>query len=596
MSSELFRNIPSTVGQLVGDVRSGRIGLPDLQRPFVWPDSKIRDLFDSMMKGYPIGFIMLWEAPESYDDKKSSIGLGQKTYDDAKELVIDGQQRLTGLLAAMYGIKIKDKNYKEKEIKISYNPLTKEFKVWTNATERSAEWISKVSDVFLAKEANKISSLRKDYVSSVNGAREKKGQACLSDEEETIIEDNINELLDLVKYPLPQFEILNTADEEAVSDIFVRVNSGGQKLNEGNFIQTLLSVYEKDLFDQMDAYCAASRIPASGTSYNNILQLETTHLIRMAVGLGFKRARLKYAYKLMRGKDLETEVYSVAERDKNLAIFKDAMSKVMNLNTWHGFLEAIGEAGYQADRLVAANNAVVFSYVLYLIGKYDYNLPDIKLKRIIAKWFFMATITRFYTGNFESDAETQFLDLKSVRTGEQFCAYLDGKIKAVFTDDYFNITLPGELESSSATSPSWYGFVASQIVLNTNLLFSNQPIAKFFLPGVSGTKNMIDRHHIFPEAYLARFNIAGERAINQIANFVYIDYPNNIDISDNPPEEYIPAYREKYGVEEFNKLCSQHALPDAFETMDYNEFLNQRRKLMAGIVRSAYKKLDDIDS
>lgn len=80
MATELFKNIPSKVGDLVRDVRIGKIGLPDLQRPFVWKDNKIRELYDSMLKGYPIGYIMLWESPADYDEKKSGIGINGKIY------------------------------------------------------------------------------------------------------------------------------------------------------------------------------------------------------------------------------------------------------------------------------------------------------------------------------------------------------------------------------------------------------------------------------------------------------------------------------------------------------------------------------------
>ena len=145
MGSTLFKNIPSKVGDIVNDVITGRIGLPDLQRPFVWRDNKVRELLDSMIKGYPIGYIMLWESPNDYETKKSGIGSNEKTYDEPKELVIDGQQRLTALVAAMYGVKVKDKNFKERDIKISYNPLTREFAVWSSAYERDTEWISKIS-------------------------------------------------------------------------------------------------------------------------------------------------------------------------------------------------------------------------------------------------------------------------------------------------------------------------------------------------------------------------------------------------------------------------------------------------------------------
>ncbi|MDD6085973.1 MAG: DUF262 domain-containing protein [Oscillospiraceae bacterium] len=105
-------------------VRIGSIGLPDLQRPFVWTDAKVRDLLDSMMKGYPIGYIMLWSTPQSYENAKQ-IGDNDKSHKIPSELVIDGQQRLTALLAAMCGIVIRDKSYKERKIKIAFNPQTR---------------------------------------------------------------------------------------------------------------------------------------------------------------------------------------------------------------------------------------------------------------------------------------------------------------------------------------------------------------------------------------------------------------------------------------------------------------------------------------
>ena len=319
MAAELFKNIPSKVGDLVRDVRIGKIGLPDLQRPFVWKDNKIRELYDSMLKGYPIGYIMLWESPADYDEKKSSIGINGKIYTEPKELVIDGQQRLTALVASMYGVKIKDKNFAEREIKISFNPLTREFAVWTSAFERTPEWIPKVSDVFLAKENNTISAFRRKYIRAVNEAKDKREEKVLTDAEEDLIENNINDLLNLSEYSLPTLEISYNAREEDVADIFVRVNSGGQSLTENNFIQTLISVYENETSDQMNLFCEQSRIPASGTSYNNIIAIEPSHLIRMAVGVGFRRARLHYAYMLLRGKNLETGKYSAEERQENLA-------------------------------------------------------------------------------------------------------------------------------------------------------------------------------------------------------------------------------------------------------------------------------------
>ena len=591
MGKELFKNIPSKVGDLVKDVRNGRIGLPDLQRPFVWKDNKVRELFDSMLKGYPIGYIMLWESPSDYESKKSSIGDNQKTYDEPKELVIDGQQRLNALVAAMYGINVKDKNFTDREIKISYNPLTREFAVWSQAYERDSEWISRISDVFLAKEDNSISSLRRHFIKEVNEGRTKKGIELLTDEEEDLIEDNINALLNLSDYSLPTLEINYSADEEDVADIFVRVNSGGQSLTENNFIQTLISVYENETSDKINDFASKSRIPAENTSYNTLLAIEPAHLIRMAVGVGFKRARLRYAYMLLRGKNLETGKFSDEERTENLRIFKDALDKVMNLNNWHGFINIVAEAGYISDKLIASSNAVVFSYVLYLIAKYDYKLDAAQLKKCISKWFFMSTITYFYTGSTESEVEKQFADLRDIHTASEFIAYIDNVIETHFTDDYFNLTLPSELNSAAAISPAWYGYIASQIVLNTPMLFSNTPVSKYFVLGSSGTKNAIDKHHIFPKNHLKQIGYFSDRDRNQIANFTYLDYATNIEISDDSPQDYVAKFREKLGEDGYVKTCNDHALPQNFESMEYLEFLEKRRVLMAQIVKKAYREL-----
>ena len=538
MGKELFDNIPSKVEDLLSDVKNGRIGLPDLQRPFVWKDNKVRELLDSMMKGYPIGYVMLWASPEDYENT-GYIGKNDKIYKQPDDLVIDGQQRLTALLAAMYGVTIKDKDYKERKIRISFNPLTREFDVWTPAFERNPEWISEISSVFMADQEHNISKLRKAYIRTVNEGRVKNGESELTDDEEDIVEQNINDLLNLNIYSLPTLKINSKADEEDVADIFVRVNSGGQNLTEKNFIETLIAVYDNAVHDKINKFCAESRIPANGTSFNQILQVDPSHLIRMAVGVGFRRARLRYAYMLLRGKDLKTGEITQDVRQDNLRIFKEALDEVTNLNNWHAFMNIFASAGYLKGNLVASSNAVVFSYVLYLIGKYDYKVPSLKLQKIICKWIFMSTITGFYTGSTESEVEKQFADLRDVSNADEFVAYLNAVIANKFTDDYFEYSLPAELNSSSATSPAWYGYIAAINVLGTPMLFSTAPLSQYFVLGTSGDKNSVDKHHIFPKHYLEKIGYSNDRDRNQIANFTYLDYATNIDISDDPPIEYV---------------------------------------------------------
>lgn len=590
MGKELFDNIPSKIGDLLSDVKNGKIGLPDLQRPFVWKDSKARDLLDSMMKGYPIGYIMLWQSPEGYETT-NHIGTNDKIYIRPDYLVIDGQQRLTALLAALFGIKVKDKNYAERPIRISFNPLTREFAVWTEAYERNADWISDIYSVFKADEEHNVSKFRRQFIKECNSGRERNGKDILTDDEEETIETNLNDLLNLSIYTLPTLRINSKASEEDVAEIFVRVNSGGQKLTEKNFIETLLAVYDNDVYEKIDKFCEESRIPKDGTSYNFILKVDPSHLIRMAVAVGFRRARLRYAYMLMRGKNLETGIITKDEMDANLDKFKSALDKVTNLNNWHAFMGLFADAGYVNGSIVASTNAVVFCYVLYLIGKFDYKVPAVTLNKVIKKWIFFSTITYFYTGSTESEVEKQFADLRSVNTSDEYVSYLENTISTRFTDDYFNLTLPNDLISASAISPSWYGYLAALNVLGTPMLFSTTSQAAKMLPGASGDKKAIDKHHIFPKHYLTEIGYTTDRDRNQIANFTYLDYNTNIDISDDPPSDYVGRYRSKLGEEGYRKSCAENALPENFENMAYPEFLEQRRKLMAQIVKKAYIKL-----
>lgn len=590
MGRELFTIIPSKITDLLMDVKNGRIGLPDLQRPFVWKDNKVRELLDSMMKGYPIGYIMLWSSPEEYENT-GHIGKNEKVYQQPDDLVIDGQQRLTALLAAMYGVTIRDKNYEERRIRISFNPLTRQFAVWSQAYERDTEWISEISSVFQADQEHNVTKFRKAFIRNANEGRIRNERPELTDDEEDVIEENISNLLDLGIYSLPTLKINAKADEEDVAEIFVRVNSGGQKLTEKNFIETLLAVYDNDVHDQINKFCADSRIPANGTSYNQIIEVDPSHLIRMAVGVGFRRARLRYAYMILRGKNLKTGEVTKEKRDENLQVFKDSLNLITNQNNWHAFTNLIASAGYLKKSLIASSNAVAFTYVLFLIGKYDYKVAPIELQKIIKKWFFMAAISGFYTGSTESEVEKQFADLRTVKTADEFVSYLDSVIQSRFTDDYFVYTLPNEMNSSSATSPAWYGYIAAINVLGSPMLFSTTPQSQYFLVGTSGNKNAIDKHHIFPKHYLEQIGFADDRDRNQMANYTYLDYNTNIDISDAPPIDYVGRYREKLGEEGYRLACLQNALPENFEAMPYLEFLSTRRLLMAEIVKKAYWEL-----
>lgn len=228
--------------------------MPELQRPFVWKDSKVRDLFDSMMKGYPIGFLMLWDCPQL--DKKKSIGVETHSYPTPQEVIIDGQQRLTCLYAVIKGKKVYNDKYAEKEIIISYNPLENKFEVGCQATRNDKAWIYNISIAFASPQYNFIT----DFINSLIRYRETKG-LLLSEEEKLIISTNITALYNLAQYDMPVFNIKSDADEESVSDIFVRVNSGGTPLKQNDFILTLVSLYWQDGRKLIEKFSRESTMP-----------------------------------------------------------------------------------------------------------------------------------------------------------------------------------------------------------------------------------------------------------------------------------------------------------------------------------------------
>lgn len=589
MAEVLFDPRHLSVRDVAESVINGRIGLPDLQRPFVWSDANVRDLLDSMMKGYPIGYLILWESPDDSGEKTSHIGTDNKEYRVPRELVIDGQQRLTALTSALYGVEVRDKMFRSRRIRIAYNPLTGEFHTWDAAIQKNAAYVPDISLLFKAERDQKIPVFRAEYINRVNEAREKRGEEPLTPGQQVEVENGINALLRLENYPLPTLAIGRKADEEQVSDIFVRVNSGGQRLNEDDFIMTLLSVYEPQMREHIERFCEDSHKPAPKTSYNPLLTVKASHIVRATVGLGFGRGRLRSARLILRGRDLNTHQTGEEIRCDNFRIFGDALDKVLNLNDWKAFINDLADAGYIRSDLVSAENAVPLTYTLYLIGKHRFNINALMLRRIIKRWFFMATLTKLYSGSFESVFEQELSKIDELTSGDAFLAYLEEEITARLTDDYFRVTLPADFDRNKASGPSWNAFVASQIVLGSKVLFTRTPVQQIFLMGVDGTKRTYDRHHVFPKHHLEKSGLDSLK--DRRANFVCLDYSNNIDIGDNSPKDYVPTYRRQLGEKDYRESCEQNALPIDFENMDYEEFLAQRRVLMAQLIKEAFERL-----
>ncbi|WP_028995129.1 GmrSD restriction endonuclease domain-containing protein [Azonexus hydrophilus] len=582
MSSTLFKKVDYSLGKLIQDIAIGSLGLPDIQRPFVWPNAKVRDLFDSMYKGYPVGYFLFWETGA---DGIGSKVIGAETKQKAASLlIVDGQQRLTSLYAVVHKVAVLRDNVEHEFIRISFNPLKGEFVVPDAATDKQAEFIPDISEVFLKDTYETIS----DYLSRLRLARD------VSKDEEHLIAKAIGRLAGLTNYPFVALELTQSANEEQVADVFVRINSEGKKLNQSDFILTLMSVFWDQGRTDLEHFSIGTRKPIQGNGaspFNPIFQPEPDQLLRVNVGVAFRRGRLEHVYSILRGKDLRTGEFSSARREAQFAELKEAQGRVLNLTHWADFLNVVRAAGYRHLRYVSSEGALIFAYQLYLIGRTEFGVEPFALKQTVARWLFMSLLTGRYTSSPESRYET---DLKLLPDGNDPVAFvkaLQGVELATLTDDYWAKTLPLELSTSASRGPSLFAYYAALVLCDAKALFSKGKVADLLDPPAIGNKKPLERHHLFPKRYLHKIGTTQLRDTNQIANYALVEWDDNIAISDIPPKDYWPKYASRFSDVELKEMMHWHGLLEGWQEMSYQEFLVARRPLIAKVIRQGYEKL-----
>ena len=592
MADQLFHKTEYSVQQLVDMTDKGELGLPDLQRGFVWKQNKIRDLLDSMMKGYPIGFIMLWASQSNMTKGENKvIGTGEKIAYGQDYVIIDGQQRITSLYAVLTGKEIKEN---DKPIKISFNPLTKEFAVRNASTEKNPEWVSNISDIYL--NANRSRAFINNFIKELKENREKKDET-LTEDDEQLIDEGISEILKLKDYPINALVINGDVDEESVADIFTRVNSGGVKLNENDFIMTLISVSNPELRDKIEEFCEeSSNATKGGKAYNKLIDLKPQQIIRTTMAFTFKRARLKYAYMKLRGSDLKRGAdgrIDMELRKQSFLELASGLNKVLDYENWNEFIRTVMSAGFVNSSMVSSENALVYSYMMFLIGKYNFNINSEKLRKIIARWYYMVSTSSHYTGAFESTVQEELNDIDRINDAEEFEKYINDRISLVFTNDYFTHTIPDNLKSSASTSAVWNTYLAALNILNVKVLFSELYYNQLLSGDLNGNRSALEKHHLFPKAYLEKIGITDDKDRNQIANFAYIEWGDNMVIGDLSPAEYFkPIFERKTDEKDITDVMKYNALPENWYNMNYNDFLTERRKMMANVIKEGYEKLN----
>lgn len=580
-----FKRVDYSLENLLHYIDIGDIGLPDIQRPFVWSNAKVRELFDSMYRGFPVGYLLFWE--NGTGDGVRQIGSGAKQHTVPARLIVDGQQRLTALFAVFRGRPILDKDYQHRQIEIAFRPRDGQFEVADAATRRDPEWVPNISDLWASGRSSR--KLVNDFIAQVS----KKG--ALSEEDEEQIAHNLDRLFDLQKYPFTALEIAPTVDEEQVADIFVRINSEGVKLNQADFILTLLSVFWDGGRHALETFCRASRqAPAGGDSpspFNHFIQPEPDQLLRVSVALGFRRGRLKSVYQVLRGKDMTTGLFSPEKREEQFDILKEAQAHVLNLTHWHPFLTSLVGAGYRSGEMVSSQSALLYAYAFYLLGRIQSGVPDHVLRKLIGRWFFASSLTGRYTGSPETVMDADLNRLEKATGAESFVRVLEEAMASELTNDFWSITLPANLDSSSARNPELFAYVASQNRLLAPVLFSHKKVADLLDPALKTKKSALERHHLFPRAFLGKTGVTDLKLVNQMANFALLEWPDNIEVSDEPPAEYVPKLRQRFSESDWRVMHEMHALPPGWETMEYAEFLDERRKRMAAIIRRGFESL-----
>ena len=140
MSTQRYSVTPHPVETLLTWVKSGEIAIPEIQRPFVWEATKVRNLLDSLYQGYPVGYLIAWRNPTvKLKDGSTSAG---------KRILIDGQQRVTALMAALLGVEVLTDDYESVQIRIAFNPQEERFEVANPAIRKNLAWIPDVAQVF----------------------------------------------------------------------------------------------------------------------------------------------------------------------------------------------------------------------------------------------------------------------------------------------------------------------------------------------------------------------------------------------------------------------------------------------------------------
>jgi hypothetical protein len=589
LSNTIFNKIDYNLSSLMEDIASGELGLPEIQRLFVWKNVRIRDLFDSMYRGYPIGYLLFWDTGARPGARQIGAESKQRV---PKRVIVDGQQRLTSLYAVIRGVPVLRDNYVSEKIEIAFNPLTGRFEVPDAAVKRDKRFIRDISAIW--DSGTNLIQFAGDYIEGLKSLPDG-----VEPNDIARAQTALGRLHSLLHFPFTVLELAAQADADQVAEVFVRINSEGKKLNQSDFILTLMSVFWDAGRTQLEDFSRQARIPSAGSvasPFNHYFQPDADQLLRVAIAVGFHRARLSAVYAVLRGRNVSNESTEAANRDEQFEKLKAGQAAALNLQTWHDFLHCVVLAGYRSPKIISSENALIFAYSLYIIGRTQVGVDEHILRKKIAQWLFMSSLTARFATSPESKMEFDLARLRGVSTQEAFVAAIDEICAASLTGDFWTTTLPSDLATSAGRSPSMFAFFAALNVLDARALYSPHTVRELMDPAMRGTRSTLERHHLFPVAYLKRQGVADKRDYNQIANYAIVEWGDNSVIADADPTNYVPEFERRFDSDTLKAMYRHHALPAGWQELSFDKFARERRNMMAQTIREAYEKLVGHDS
>lgn len=580
----------TNVGTLLHWIEEDKIGLPEMQRPFVWKSVQVRDLIDSLYRGYPIGFIVTWQNPDA------ALKNGSKGQN--KEIIIDGQQRITALKAALEGHKIVDDKYLSKRIYIAFNPTTEEFATRSAAIAKDPKWIPDIS-IF-----NQPSFDEFEYVinnSKSLGLPGNKLNAIIQ-KLKAISESEIGVINLDSKLPIDQ-----------VTDIFNRINQKGTRLSSADFaisrlssdvthhgndlrkeIEYFIQIYNDaalaDNIKQMDPDFADSEyyqhIAWAKNENTTIFDPDFGDLLHICLGIGFLRGRLSQLISLISGRDFETKTYTEEAMAKSYQKLNETIQYVLNESNFKRYILLLKSLGI-VDKSYAKlpDSYTNFGYILYLYLKKYTSFNNDEIEKYTKQWILMSALTKRYGSSPETGFDKDLRLLVENNSNNQLVEFFNNVITDNLTDEFWNLTLPNNLVAQTTQLTNWRIFQMSQIHAKSHAWLEKD---KFTADTINEQGNI---HHIFPKAYL-RKNGFKQSEYNQVANYVWITQPRNLEIGDRAPKDYMTDMETtKYHSGENDQA---NAIPKDLNELDYHQydhFLNERRKLMAQNIRRFFNSL-----